>query len=410
MVKRFLYSQIKEALDDTPVVLITGARQTGKSTFCQQLLTDNVFTGIYVTLDDPAVLLAAQTDPMGFLLGLGDAAIIDEVQRAPELFLSIKKLVDDNRRRRLILTGSAEVMLQPKVADSLAGRMESHRLWPFSVDEIAGKKSNFLHNLIQDKNQFRSLSTDWEQVMGFIKRGGYPEVVQRSTDSRRAKWLDAYLESILQKDIRDLANIDGLLFLPNILSLLSVRVGSTVNMSDVARLAGVKNTSFQRYMALLEQVFLIVKIPAWTPNAEGQYVKSPKIFLNDTGLLCQLSNDAEDVLINRTLAGRFLENFIAIEILKQISWFDQKLKLKHFSMHKGAEVDLVIEDSKKHIYGIAVKAKATIQKNDFNGLKKLAEIAGNRFKKGILLYSGEQVLSGFGGDNLQAVPLNNVWE
>ncbi len=409
MIKRFIYTQISKAQQDTPVVMITGARQTGKTTFCQQLLKDGVFSGKYVTLDDPSVLATAHSDPMGFLLDIGENIIIDEVQRAPELFLSLKKLIDDNRNRRIILTGSANVMLQPKIADSLAGRIETHQLWPFSVDEITGNKSVFLDNLIKDKNNFKSIPTSWEEIIKLIRRGGYPEVINRTSDSRRAKWLQAYIESILQKDIRDLANIDGLIFMPKILNLLSVRVGSTINMSDIARLTGIKNSSFQRYMALLEQVFMIVKIPAWTPHAEGQFVKSPKIFLNDTGLLCQLANNGDDLLQDRTQAGHFVENFVAMGILKQISWFNDPLKLMHFSMHKGAEVDLVIEDQKKMIYGIEIKSKSSLKPDDFKGLKKLAQLAGPKFKKGILLYTGEHVLGGFGGNNLQAVPINNVW-
>ncbi len=409
MYKRFVNTAVAEALEDTPVILITGARQTGKSTFCKQLVEEGLISGVSVTMDDPAVLAAAQSDPMGFLLGLGEQAIIDEVQRVPELFLSLKKIVDDNRSRRYLLTGSTDVMMMPKVADSLAGRVEAHKLWPLSVDEIQEKQSSFLSKLILDKGQFDSLSTNWEEVISLVRRGGYPEVVNRKTDSRREKWLQSYLESLLQKDIRDLANIDGLLQVPKILHLLSVRVNSTINMSDIARLSGIKNTSFQRYMALLEQIFLIVKVPAWTPNKEGQFVKSPKIFLNDTGLLCSLNKDGEILLTNRNEAGHILENFVAMEILKQISWFGESLQLKHFSMHKGAEVDLVIEDNKKQIYGIEVKSKVSLNTDDFKGLKKLAELSGKKFRKGVLLYTGEHVLSGFGGENLQAVPIANIW-
>ncbi len=409
MYKRFINTAVAEAVEDTPVILITGARQTGKSTFCRQLLEEKVIVGPSVTMDDPAVLTATQSDPTGFLLGLGEQAVIDEVQRVPELFLSLKKVVDDNRNLRFLLTGSSDVMMMPRVADSLAGRIESHQLWPLSVDEISGKPSTFLSKLISDTGHFEVKQTEWEEIIALIRRGGYPEVVNRKTQGRRDKWLQAYINSLLQKDIRELANIDGLLHLPKILHLLSVRVGSTVNMSDIARLTGVKNTSFQRYVALLEQIFLIVKIPAWTPNKEGQFVKSPKIFLNDTGLLCQFNKEGEIILSNRTEAGHLLENFVAMEILKQISWFEKPLYLKHFSMHKGAEVDLVIEDGKKNIYGIEVKSKVSLNQNDFKGLKKLAEVAGSKFKKGILLYTGNQVLSGFGGKNLQAVPVENVW-
>lgn len=244
--------------------------------------------------------------------------------------------------------------------------------------------------------------------MEWIQRGGYPEAVNRKSEIRRAKWLQAHLDALLQKDIRELANIDGLAQLPKILHLISVRVGSTVNMSDIARSAGVKNTSFQRYMSLLEQLFLIVKIPAWTPNSEGQYVKSSRIFINDTGLLCQINREEGNPLLDRTQAGHLLENFVTMELTKQISWFNQPLQLMRFSMHKAAEVDLVLRDGRKQIYGIEVKAKASLAASDFKGLQKLTVLAGKKFKRGIVLYSGEQVLSGFGED-LQAVPLENLW-
>lgn len=332
--------------------------------------------------------------------------IIDEIQRVPELFLSLKKLVDDDRSRRIILTGSADVMLMPEVGDSLAGRIESHSLWPLSIDEMAGKKSDFLKKLRSPENQFQPSETSWDKLISDIKRGGYPEIIHRKTDRSRARWFDAYLNSLLQKDIRDLANIDGLTFLPRILHLLSTRVGSTVNMSDIARLAKIKNTSFQRYVALLKQLFLIVEIPAWTPNEEGQFVKSPKIFLNDTGLLCQLNNDADSLLNDRMKAGHLLENFVAMEIMKQLTWQDEKLLLKHFSMYKGSEVDLIIEDQRKRLFGIEIKSKYSLKSDDFKGLRKLQELSGNSFQKGIILYSGNQVIP-FGND-LWAVPIGNL--
>lgn len=410
MFKRFLCDPVAEALEDTPVLLITGARQTGKSTFCRQLIEDKVFKGPLVTMDDPATLTAARTDPMGFLLNREKHLIIDEVQRVPELFLSLKKLIDEDRKsRRVILTGSSDVRMLPKGADSLAGRLEIHNIWPLSLCEMAGKPSSFLKTLLSEKSKFKTGKWEWKEWMGLIRRGGYPEAVARKSEKRRNKWFDAYLSSIIQKDIRELANIEGLIQLPKILRLLSTRVGSTVNMSDIARLVGVKNTSFQRYIALLEQVFLLVKIPAWTPNAEGRYVKSPKIFLNDTGLLCNLKGDGENLLEDHTAAGSLLENFVVMEIIKQMGWFEEPLSAMHFSMHKGAEVDLVLEDRRKRLYGIEIKSKASLNKTDFKGLKKLAGLAGKKFQKGIVFYMGDQALGGFGGKNLYAVPLINLW-
>ncbi len=411
MYQRFIVKPITEALVDTPVILVNGARQTGKSTLCSQLVADGAFTGQVVTMDDPAVLNSAQADPLGFLKNLGDHVIIDEVQRAPELFLSIKKLVDENRKeRRLILTGSADVMNLPKVGDSLAGRIEIHNLWPLSQSEIAGRESSFLTTLVSQEKRFGNFKTNWKEIVDNIAAGGYPEVLARQTEARRAKWFESYMISVLQKDIRELSNIEGLTQIPNILQLVATRVARTINLSDIARIAGVKNTTLQRYMALLEHVFLIVKIPAWTPNAEGQFVKSPKIFLNDTGLLCHLRGEGiESLIANRITAGIFLENFISMEIIKQISWSGLFLKPYHFSIHGGGEVDLVLEDRKRNIYGIEIKSTASVNQDDFKGLLRLADMAGKRFQKGIVLYSGDLTLGGFGGENLYAVPIPALW-
>lgn len=410
MYERFISPFIKDALKDTPVILISGARQTGKSTLCKQLLEKEVFTGKSVTLDDPTTLAAVQTDPLGFLLSQDPHLIIDEVQRAPEIFLSIKKLVDEDRKnRRYILTGSSEVMTLPQVSDSLAGRIEMHHLWPLSQEEINGKRSGFLDILLSLDGKFSDKECSWEQLVQKMVIGGYPEVLSRDSEIRRDKWFDSYIRAILQKDIKDLSNIEGLTQLPNILQLLAIRAGSTINFSDISRLSGIKNTTLQRYIALLEQVFLINKIPAWTPNAEGKYVKSPKIYINDSGLLCYLKGEGQSLLEDRTTAGLILENFVAMEIVKQITWSTSYLKSYHFSTHKGAEVDIVLEDKYRNLYGIEIKSKASVNEKDFRGLKQLAALAGKKFKKGVLLYTGNQTVGGFGDGNLQAVPVSSIW-
>ena len=410
MFHRHITQPIVEDLEDTPVIVLNGARQTGKSTLCLQLIDQEVFRAQLVTLDDPTTLAAAQSDSIGFLEGLPAHLVVDEVQRAPKLFLCIKKLVDQDRNsRRFILTGSADVMTFPKVADSLAGRIEVHNLWPLSQGELLGRRSAFLAALTSKDHKFQQSASSWSDILKAINAGGYPEVVQRRTEARREKWFASYLNAVLQKDIRDLANIEGLTQIPNILQLIATRVGSTINMSDIARLSGIKNTTLQRYVALLEHVFLVVKIPAWTPNAEGQFVKSPKIYLSDTGLLCHLSGENADSLSdNRSTAGRFLENFVLMEVIKQLSWSDEYLKPYHFSVHKGAEVDLVLENRRKHLFGIEIKASASLNEQDFKGLKSLAHLAADKFQKGIILYTGEQVLAF--GENLYAVPLSNLWE
>jgi uncharacterized protein len=409
MYQRYIKDSIAEALTDTPVILITGARQVGKSTLCEQLIKEDIFKGQSITLDNVVNLDGALSDPLGFLQDLDKHVIIDEVQRAPELFLSIKKLVDEDRKgRRIILTGSANVMMLPKVADSLAGRIEIHNLWPLSQTEIHGKKSNFLQTLILG-GRFQSKKGAWNDILKAIRTGGYPEVVGREMESRRAKWFQSYIKSVLQKDVKELSNIEGLTDIPKILHLIATRVGSTINFSEIGRIADIKSSTMHRYLALLENVFLILKIPAWTPNAEGQFVKSPKVFMNDTGLLCHLRGEGvESLLANRSTAGNFLENFVVMEIIKQMSWSDLLLNPYHFSIHKGAEVDLVLEDQKKQLYGIEIKSAATVNGDDFKGLKRLAESAGKRFQRGIVLYSGDQAVGGF-GENMQAVPIATLW-
>lgn len=417
MYKRNITDSIIEALSDTPVILINGARQTGKSTLCNIIVGNKnsgktlPFSFQLVTMDDPATLLAAKEDPLGFLQDLGKHVVIDEIQRVPELFLPIKKLVDEDRKeRRVILTGSANVMMLPKVGDSLAGRIEIHNLWPLSQDEIKGTKSSFLHTLIDTDKKFKPSGTSWKEIAEKMRIGGYPEAIERSSPSRRNKWFADYMTAILQKDIRELANIEGLTEIPNVLKLIATRVGSTINMSDIARLSGIKNTTLKRYVTLLEHIFLIVKIPAWTKNTEGQFVKSPKVYLNDTGLLNHLIGlEDESFLEQRSNAGAYLENFVIMEIIKQLSWSDLYLKPYHFSIHKGSEVDLVLENRRGDLYGIEVKSSATLQKNAFNGLRRFAELAGDKFKRGIVLYTGQQYLGGF-GDNFQAVPVSAIWD
>lgn len=410
MLDRFISPFIKDALGDTPVILISGARQTGKSTLCKQLIEKGIFTGTAITLDDPTTLAAIQTDPLGFLLSQDKHLIIDEVQRAPEIFLSIKKLVDEDRmHRRFILTGSSEVMALPAMSDSLAGRIERHHLWPLSQDEINGEQSTFLDTLVSEDGRFPNKDCAWEALVQNMIIGGYPEVLKRDTEIRRDKWFSSYITSILQKDIKSLANIEGLTMLPNILHLLAIRAGSTINLSEISRLSGVKHSTLQRYIALLEQVFLINKIPAWTPNAEGKYVKSPKIYINDSGLLCSLRGEGQHLLEDRTTAGLILENFVSMEIVKQITWSSTYLKPYHFSTHKGAEVDIVLEDKYRNLYAIEVKSKASINEKDFSGLKQFAALTGKKFKKGILLYTGSQTIGGFGDGSLHAVPISSLW-
>jgi predicted AAA+ superfamily ATPase len=409
MYKRHIQDSVINALLDTSVVVINGARQTGKSTFCQQIIKDGLFKAQYITFDDLTALSAAQSDPGAFVEGLDDNVVLDEVQHVPGLLLTIKKIVDqDRKKRRFILTGSADVMTLPKISDSLAGRIEIHNLWPLSKSEIEGRKSTFLQTLTSHEAEFKPAKTSWNDIVKMLGIGGYPEILKRTSEARREKWFQSYINSILQKDIREMANIAGLNEIPNILELIAGRVGGILNLSDISRVSGIPNTTLQRYYALLQHVFLIVHLPAWTPNLEGRVIKAPKVFINDTGLLCFLRGESADSFIkNRHGAGSVLENFVVMEIIKQLSWSNMALKSYHFRTHKGYEVDIVLENRKKQLYGIEVKTSSSVDNSDFKGLRYLSDLKPKDFEKGIILYTGDQVIKF--KNKLYAVPVSALW-
>lgn len=409
MYARHIQAPVIEALRDTSVIVINGARQTGKSTFCQQLIKDQLFHAQYVTFDDPTALAAAHVDPGAFIEGLPLQVVLDEVQRVPGLFLTIKRFVDRDRKgRRFILTGSTDVMTLPKMSESLAGRSEVHHLWPLSQGEIRRCQSNFLKTLTTEPSLFTTLPVSWDSMVKMMCVGGYPETLGRSSEARREKWFQSYINAILQKDIRELANIEGLVEIPHVLELIAGRVGGLVNLSDISRISGIPHSTLQRYYALLQHVFLVVHLPAWTPNFEGRVIKAPKVFLNDTGLLCHLRGESfESLRKDRNGAGSILENFVVMEIIKQLSWSELSLKPYHFRTHKGQKVDIVLESRKKQLYGIEIKTSSSVESKDFKGLRHLRDMQPKKFVKGIVLYAGDQMVQF--QDNLYAVPVSALW-
>jgi predicted AAA+ superfamily ATPase len=408
--QRFIYESIKKALADTPVILLNGPRQAGKSTLMNMILP-SLEKGEYVTFDDATVLAAARSDPQGFLKGFkGGCLIIDEVQRAPEIFLAIKLSVDRDRRPgRFILTGSANVLFLPQLADSLAGRMEVLPLFPMSLSEIRGESSHLIEHLFDPEISlreicFRKSHEDTFSLEQILTIGGYPEAVQRSDASRRQRWFGSYLSTILQRDVRDLANIEGLTRLPDLLNLLAVRSACLLNYSEISRSSGLPQTTLKRYFSLLQALFLVHSIPAWSNNLSKRLVKSPKIHLVDTGVLCHLLHlDENSLQSDRHQFGRIIETFVVCECLKAMSWSSMQVQAFHYRTSAGSEVDLVLEGPNLQIVGIEVKATHSVNTEDFRGLKSLAEDAGNRFFRGIVLYCGDQVVPF--GDRFVAVPI-----
>ncbi|MDR3490649.1 MAG: ATP-binding protein [Gammaproteobacteria bacterium] len=409
MHKRNILNNLLEALNDTPVVLLNGARQTGKSTLVKWL-AKNDYPATYFNLDNAATLASVLADPASFVAQLSTPVIIDEIQRAPNLLLAIKEAVDENRRPgHFLLTGSANVLLLPQVSDSLAGRMEIINLWTLSQGEIANIKEKFTDALFTNKFTLPSAPPlNRNALIDIILQGGYPEILTRKTAHRRSAWYNSYITAILQRDVRDIANIEGLTQLPRLLSLLAARISSLMNLAEISRATGIPHTTLIRYMTLLQTIFLIHTVPAWSNNQSKRIVKTPKLYLCDTGLASYLLGLTLSRLNTEPgLIGPLLENFVVMELKKQLGWSKATLNMFHYRTASGQEVDIVLENLEGRCVGIEVKASANIMQQDFKGLIYLSEHLGNRFLRGIVLYTGNQILSF--GKELYAVPINCLW-
>ncbi|MBI2297032.1 MAG: ATP-binding protein, partial [Betaproteobacteria bacterium] len=380
MRQRHLESLLREALADTPVVLLVGARQTGKTTLARKLC--EALGGQYASLDDAATLAGAAADPAGFVRARAAPFVIDEVQAAPALLRAIKQAVDADRRPgRFLLTGSADVLALPKVSESLAGRMEVRTLWPLSQGEIHGRTEGFLGALFGD-GPWRSPRARRTDLARLVAAGGYPELVARENPRRRDAWFASYVTAILQRDVRDLARIEGLIEMPRLLALLAARSSALMNMSELSRASAIPQTTLKRYLALLELTWLLRPLPAWSTNRSKRLVKAPKIHLVDSGLAVHLAGfDTEALARDRSNLGPLLETFVVGELTRQASWTPGRTHLFHFRTSTGREVDVVLEGPGGKVAGVEVKASAVVSASDFAGLHALAEAAGRKFAR-----------------------------
>jgi predicted AAA+ superfamily ATPase len=405
MYRRNIIHKILDALSDTPVVFLRGARQTGKSTIVRAI-ADGPYPARYVTLDNAGARSAASADPAGFVAGIEKPVVIDEVQRVGDLLLAIKEDVDRNRLPgRYLLTGSANVLTIPRVADALAGRMEVLTLWPLSIDEMKDKDENIIDAFFAEGFADRIHMDPGFELAARVAAGGFPEPVQRAALRRRRAWFESYITTLLDRDIRDLARIQDLAALPRLLGLLAARTATLHNQSEVSRSSGIPNSTLSRYMALLEMTFLVQTLPAWSSNLGKRLVKAPKLFMVDTGLACHLLGTAEDGFRQGgELAGRIFENFVVLELFKHASWSDEPASLYHFRSQTGQEVDCVIESGGGRVVGVEIKLSASPSPKDFSGLRVLREHLGQKFIRGILIYTGREIVPF--GERLHAVPVS----
>lgn len=413
MAKTSLYPRlteplIVEALADSPVVLLHGPRQCGKTTLARMLGDKQGYA--YISFDDNISRNAAETDPVGFVDSLPRRTILDEVQRVPALFTTLKAVVDRDRvNGRFLLTGSANVLLVPKLADSLAGRMAIQRLHPLAQCELAGKASRFLDKLFAGDFKHRSLPRLKDDLFVRVAAGGYPAAFARPAGRRRANWYRDYIDTLIQRDVRDMSRISSLDVLPRLLAHAAAHTAQLFNLSELAAPFQLSRPTIGDYVTLLERIFLLERLSPWYSNRASRLVKTPKLHFGDTGLACALLGVGTDALAtDRALFGHLLETFVFQELRRQASWHARDHGFFHFRDQNMQEVDIVIERGAHELAGVEVKASATVTASDFSGLRRLRDVAGKRFVVGVVLYDGETCASF--GNGLYAVPIRLLWE
>jgi predicted AAA+ superfamily ATPase len=402
---RFVENRLKLALTVSRVVTLTGPRQSGKTTMVRALTQDG---RDFLTFDDVTTLQGARADPVGFIRRL-DRAVIDEVQRVPEVLLSIKQSVDEDKRPgRFLLTGSANILTLPKVGDSLTGRTAIVQLLPLSQNEIRGTQSRFMADAFSGKVPRAGERLKESDLVARVLAGGYPEPLEYKSLPLRRNWYLDYAELIIQRDIRDIARIDRFKQLPRLLRILAQHAGQLANYSSLGVPVRLSHSTTQKYIDLFEQVFLVWTLQPWHTNELKRLTKTPKLHFLDSGLLAALRGlTAQRLQADRKPFGALLETFVLAEIRKLASWSEERFEFFHFRDKDMNEVDIVIEDQSGRIVGIEVKAAATVRAADFSGLRKLAEASGKRFVLGLVLYDHDHLVPF--GEKMFAAPISTLW-
>ncbi|MFT3888047.1 MAG: ATP-binding protein [Arachnia sp.] len=411
ILSRAIAPKVVEALEDTRIVVLQGARQVGKSTLAEQIARTR--TSMVVTLDDVAVRGFASTDPVGFVAQHPEGMlVIDEIQRVPELILALKAAVDrDKRPGRFLVTGSANLLDLATTHESLAGRAEHLTLQSFSQSELAGEHANFVDGAFEGQALGRFVSVlDRADYLTRACDGGYPEALARTSVSRREDWYREYIALIVNRDAADVSGLQRLADLPRLLRLIAARSGSGMVWSALANESGIPRTTLDPYVRLLETLYLTVTLPSWTVNLTSRETKQPKVFLADTGLAASLLGVSPQALaptVPQSPAGALLESFVVGELSRQLGWSRVHASMYHYREHRGAEVDVVLEAPDGRVVGIEVKAAATVQRKDLAGLTILRDKLGDRFVRGYVLFTGREAQ--MVGERMTALPIEAMW-
>lgn len=409
--KRYAQALVEETLEDTPITVIQGARQVGKSTLVREVVADRDAT--VLSLDATAAYNAAQADPDAFVRQSDGLLVIDEVQRAPELVRAMKDAVEEDRRPgRFLVTGSADLLQIPGTEESLAGRAETVVLYGLSQGELAGHREDFVDQLLAGNEKAlrgRAGILSREDYLEAVCAGSYPEPLSR-TERRRNAWFDNYVKRIMTRDVKDLSRLAHLDRLPDLLRLLAANTSGELVKARVANDAGIPETSLPGYLELLETLYLIHVLPAWGDNLTKRVTGRPKVALLDTGLAARLNHVTPSAMAPGAVseaAGGLLESFVAGELRRQLVWAETPARLFHFRDRDGLEVDIVVESDSRRVAGVEMKAAGSVSRGDFKGLAFLRDNLETRFAMGVVLYTGKQPLPF--GDRLWALPYSALW-
>jgi uncharacterized protein len=408
LLKRHVRPDVEDALGVSRVVALVGPRQAGKSTLASQIARDVLRTTLQ-TFDDDATRAFAQNDPAGFISSLSLPAAIDEVQRAPGVMLAIKRIVDgDTRAGRFLITGSADLRVLATIPDALPGRVEYLDLWPFSQGELTGVIETFLDKLRSNEPPaIEHASIGLVALADRIAIGGFP-ASSGMGPRRRVGFFSSYLTSLLGRDLTEVSSIRKDEALLPLLTLLAVRSGSLLNMTRLGSELRIEAKTVESYISLLQQLGLVIRLPAWFSNLGKRVVKAPKLHIADSGLHAYLvGSDASALSRSPEIAGPALETFVVNELVRQSGWAESAPTLHHFRSHGGDEVDVVLQWRGGDVAGVEVKSAASIGPRDFAGLTKLRDALGAKFVSGVVLYTGERTISA--GDRLWAVPVQGLW-
>lgn len=399
---------VRAALADTPVVCVSGPRQAGKTTLARGLEPGYH----YLSLDDDATREFANADPTGFVASLPGQAIVDEVQRAPGLFPALKMAVDNDRRPgRLLLTGSANLLLLPQLGDSLAGRMEVIELMPLTAAETARAPGRFLATMLTGELAARVVPIDPDAtaaLAGAVLAGGYPEAVAR-TPVRARSWHRQYLRALVERDVQDIARVRDASQIARLLEVLALRTGQLLNLSSLGNELGLRRETVDHYLGICERLYLVRRLAPWHRNQAKRLIKTPKVHLLDSGLAATLAGVSnEDWMGQRDLFGHLLESFVVQQLVAQAGWSDPDLRFWHYRDKDQVEVDLVVTRGRK-VWGVEVKMSSTVTRADGHGLGRLAAQSGPDFQGGVLLYAGSSTFN-LDVPGCVAAPMSSLWE